>query len=41
MRDVKQVVEIAMYWIAAERARAVIRHAVVCSNVTGNQKEDS
>ena len=26
-------------WIAAEEARAVLRHAVVCANVTGRTKE--
>ena len=26
-------------WIAAERARAGLRHAVVCPNVTGRTKE--
>ena len=26
-------------WIAAEKARAGLRHAVVCPNVTGRTKE--
>ena len=26
-------------WIAAEKARAELRHAVVCPNVTGGTKE--
>ena len=26
-------------WIAAEKARAELRHVVVCSNVTGRTKE--
>ena len=26
-------------WIAAEKARAGLRHAVVCSNVTGRTKK--
>ena len=26
-------------WIAAERARAALRHAVICPNVTGRTKE--
>ena len=26
-------------WIAAEKARARLRHAVVCPNVTGRTKE--
>ena len=26
-------------WIAADKARAGLRHAVVCSNVTGRTKE--
>ena len=26
-------------WIAAEKARAGLRHAVVCPNVTGRSKE--
>ena len=26
-------------WIAAEEAKAGLRHAVVCSNVTGGTKE--
>ena len=26
-------------WIAAEKARAGLRHAVICSNVTGRTKE--
>ena len=26
-------------WIAAEKTKAVLRHAVVCPNVTGRTKE--
>ena len=26
-------------WIAAEKARARLRHAIVCPNVTGRTKE--
>ena len=26
-------------WIAAERTRAALRHAVICPNVTGRTKE--
>ena len=26
-------------WIAAEKVKAELRHAVVCSNVTGGTKE--
>ena len=26
-------------WVAAEKARTVLRHAVVCPNLTGRTKE--
>ena len=36
----KQGAEIFMTkWIAAERARGALRHAVICPNVTGRTKE--
>ena len=36
----KQGAEIFMTkWIAAERARAALRHAAICPNVTGRTKE--
>ena len=39
-KTVKQGAEFFMTkWIAAERAKTAIRHAVVCPNVTGRAKE--
>ena len=39
-RTAKQGAEFFMTkWIAAERARAGLRHAVICPNVTGRTKE--
>ena len=39
-KTVKQCAEFFMTkWIAAERARFVLRHAAVCPNVTGRAKE--
>ena len=39
-RNTKQGAELFMTkWIAAERARAALRHAETCPNVTGRTKE--
>ena len=38
-RTAKQGAEIFMKWIAAERARAALRHVETCPNVTGKTKE--
>ena len=39
-RTAKQgAVPFMMNWIAAEKARAALRHAIVCPNVTGRAKE--
>ena len=38
-RTAKQRAEFFMKWIAAERARAALRHAGICPNVTVRTKE--
>ena len=38
-RTAEQAEHFMAKWIAAEKARAGLRHAVICPNVTGKTKE--